>query len=527
MTVKEMTMGLASMSVEKPSRNFQILFLGCLASVIFISDCLTPLGHGMSSLYILVVIATLPLKHSMSTRIAMVGATVLILLGYWCSSSRVGYETALINRSISTLCVWVTGLMVLNNISANMALQSLKEKFESKDNLQTKELTEKNRVVVNVLPEMELVKKELEDKENSLHLLIDSFPNGMLILDHFGQVVFANKLVGTFFGYSQQELVGQSIEELIPEWFQPELSQSPGDFIHSPSIPAKEIERIFFARRRDRSEFPVEIGLNHIKTQEGFMVLSSVIDITTRKESEAVLKRLNQQLVTQNQELESYAYAVSHDLRAPLRGIHNYADFLLEELSTRISSEQVEYLTGITTAVCEVEKLVSDLLEISRVNIQNSANHVCKVGDLIQKIIQTLNYGDEVHIQTPTEWPAVFGQDHLLRQIFQNLISNGVKFNRSSKKRIELDWQSEGNGILRFFIRDNGIGIPPQYQNKIFQIFERLHTTQEYEGTGIGLAIVKKAVNKLGGELRVESEIGKGSVFSFTVLMGEVHDDDE
>jgi signal transduction histidine kinase len=126
-----------------------------------------------------------------------------------------------------------------------------------------------------------------------------------------------------------------------------------------------------------------------------------------------------------------------------------------------------------------------------------------------------------VQFQIPTTWPTVFGQEYLLKQIFQNLISNGVKFNRSSSIRIEMSWRREGNRFVKFSIRDNGIGISPQYQDQIFQIFQRLHTTKEYEGTGIGLAIVKKAVTKLGGEVSMESEIGKGSVFSFTVPIGE------
>jgi signal transduction histidine kinase len=246
-----------------------------------------------------------------------------------------------------------------------------------------------------------------------------------------------------------------------------------------------------------------------------------VVDITARKQSEAEVYRLNQQLMAQNQELESYTYAVSHDLRTPLRAIHNYADFLLEDFAPQVPPEQQEFLSGITTAVCEAEELVSDLLELARLNVQDSSPQLYDSGEVIQSVLRVLNFDEDVHIQTPTEWPTVLGHGHLLRQIFQNLIANGVKFNRSSLKRIEVNWRKEKNGFVRFSISDNGIGILPQYQEKIFQIFERLHTTREYEGTGIGLALVKKSVSKLGGEIRVESEIGKGSIFSFTVPMGE------
>jgi signal transduction histidine kinase len=175
--------------------------------------------------------------------------------------------------------------------------------------------------------------------------------------------------------------------------------------------------------------------------------------------------------------------------------------------------------------VCEAEELISDLLELSRLNVEDSISQVCHIGDLLQKIIRTLKFEKDVHIQMPPQWPVVLGQENLLRQIFQNLMWNGVKFNRSTSKILELSWRREGTKFVRIFIRDNGIGILPQYQKQIFQIFQRLHTTKDYAGTGIGLAIVKKAVTKLGGEVSVESEIGKGSIFSFTVPRGEMHDE--
>jgi PAS domain S-box-containing protein len=407
------------------------------------------------------------------------------------------------------------------NISARHALQNLQKDLETKFGLQTTTLKEQNRAMLNLLDDLERVRQHLEDKERRLRLLIDAFPSGMLIVDHLGKVVFANKLIEILFGYSENELIGQSIDCLVPKRFQQEHSQHRSGFFHDPTARAMGAGRDLFACRKDGSEFPVEIGLNPINTPEGFMVLSSVVDITARKGSEAELKRLNQRLISQNQELEAYAYAVSHDLRAPLRAIHNYADFLSEDLASQISPEQQEYLAGMTAAVQEAEELISDLLELSRLNVQDSVSQVCDIEPLIQKVLRVLNFDNNVQFQIPTTWPTVFGQEYLLKQIFQNLISNGVKFNRSSSIRIELSWRREGNRFVRFSIRDNGIGISPQYQDQIFQIFQRLHTTKEYEGTGIGLAIVKKAVTKLGGEVSMESEIGKGSVFSFTVPIGE------
>lgn len=522
----EMSIECSPLLSENQRRNLQISIIGCLALGIFMADWITPPGIGVGNLYILVILATLPLNDPLVTKVAAFSSTVLVVFNFLASSPVFEYEPPMINRGISIFCILITGFMVLRNIATQQALHTLKEDLAAKYGLRTHELKEQNRAMLNLLDDMEQVKNTLEDKERRLHLLVDAFPSGMLIVDRLGKIVFANKLVETLFGYSRHDLVGQSIDRLVPERFQQEHSHHRVGFLQSPSTRAMGAGRDLFARRKDGSEFPVEIGLNPINTPEGLMVLSSVVDITARKNSAIKLERLNQQLVTQNQELEAYAYAVSHDLRAPLRAIHNYADFLLEDLSTKIASEQKEYLTGITTAVCEAEELVSDLLELSRLNTDDSRSQPCPIEPLIQKILRTLNFDKEVQIQTPTKWPTIHGQEYLLRQIFQNLIANGVKFNQSPSKRIELNWCQEENGFVRFFVCDNGIGISQQYQTQIFQIFQRLHTTKEYEGTGIGLAIVKKAVTKLGGEVSVESEEGKGSVFSFTVPIGENQHDE-
>jgi PAS domain S-box-containing protein len=511
---------------ENRRHNIQLLIIVCLSLGIFASDWIIPVGIGLGDLYIVVVLATLPLQNPLITKGAVLSSILLIFLGYWLSPTGPGYEVSFINRWLSIFCVLITGFIVSKNLSAQQALQGLKEDLETKVELRTLELKERNRATLNLLDDLEQTKRHLEEKESRLRLLIDAFPSGILIVDYAGRIVFANKLIKTLFGYSEQELVGQSVDRLVPERLQHEHSHRRTGFFHDPSTRAMGAGRDLFARRKDGSEFPVEIGLNPITTPEGLLVLSSVVDITARKQSEAEVIRLNQQLMAQNQELESYTYAVSHDLRTPLRAIHNYADFLLEDFAPQVPPEQQEFLSGITTAVCEAEELVSDLLELARLNVQDSSPQLYDSGEVIQSVLRVLNVEENVHIQTPTEWPTVLGHGHLLRQIFQNLIANVVKFNRSSPKRIEVNWRKEKNGFVRFSISDNGIGILPQYQDKIFQIFERLHTTREYEGTGIGLALVKKSVSKLGGEIRVESEIGKGSIFSFTVPMGEnMHDE--
>ena len=161
--------------------------------------------------------------------------------------------------------------------------------------------------------------------------------------------------------------------------------------------------------------------------------------------------------------------------------------------------------------------LVDDVLEFSRVSRRSLTFDQVDMGVLVQGLIVMLELPAEVQLVLPQDWPVLEAEPTLLKQIFQNLIDNAVKYNASPQKIVELGWQPAGEEGYEFFVRDNGIGIAPGYHERIFRVFERLHTRDEYEGTGAGLAIVKKAAERLQGSVRVESEFGKGSTFFVTM----------
>lgn len=252
-------------------------------------------------------------------------------------------------------------------------------------------------------------------------------------------------------------------------------------------------------------------------------------DITARRRAEQQLQQRAAELEEANAELSQYAYVVSHDLRTPLRAIHNYADFLRKDLEATLDGDQKTYLDGLGRAVQEAEELVKDLLELSRVGRRGGIPiEVVDVGVFLRKLLAILSLPADVEIVMADDWPTIVVEPVLLGQIFQNLISNAVKFNISSHKRVELGWRPVmpdltdfpkhvGSQWYEFFVRDNGIGIDPRYHEQIFRVFERLHTKEEYEGTGVGLAIVRKATSKLGGLIRVESTPGEGSTFLVTL----------
>ncbi|MEH6628418.1 MAG: ATP-binding protein [Motiliproteus sp.] len=254
-------------------------------------------------------------------------------------------------------------------------------------------------------------------------------------------------------------------------------------------------------------------------------------DITKRKVAEQALAKHHDQLEelvqqrtdelsSANEELSQYAYVVSHDLKAPLRAIRNYADFLCEDLDAELEDEQKQYLQGIHRALYQGDSLIDDLLEFSRVGRAEQHRQELQPADFISAIVDTLRI-DPQQISMTENWPALVIDPLMFKQVLQNLLTNAFKFNDSAKPHVEIGWQPLGSDNIELYVRDNGIGIDSKYHQKIFLMFQRLHANTEYQGTGIGLAIIKKAVGLLHGSIRVESEVDVGSTFYITLPRDE------
>jgi two-component system sensor histidine kinase/response regulator len=232
-----------------------------------------------------------------------------------------------------------------------------------------------------------------------------------------------------------------------------------------------------------------------------------------------LLEDSNKTLKQSNEELENYTYVVSHDLKAPLRAIRNFSAFLLDDYGTKIDDTGQDYLKRIVKAAENMNELIEDLLVLSRVGRKFMEVEEINLSALLEEIVSDLKpviekRNSEVVVN---ELPTISGQRIWIKQLFLNLIDNGLKFNKSDVPRVEVKCTAKEREYL-FSVHDNGIGIDQQYHKRIFNLFERLNSKEEYEGTGAGLAICKKIVEDFGGKIWVESKPNNGSTFFFTIL---------
>jgi PAS domain S-box-containing protein len=357
---------------------------------------------------------------------------------------------------------------------------------------------------------------ERKKAEERFRLVVESAPNAMVLVNDQGIITLVNKQTEALFDYERIELIGKKLEILIPERFShhPHLRNG---FFEKPLTRSMGVGRELFARRKNGSEIQVEIGLNPIGTAEGQMVLASIIDITERKLQELAIKK-QVELETKNKELEQFAYVASHDLQEPLRTVSNYMQVFEEDYIDKLDDKALQYLRSVDNATRRMSILVKALLDFSRLGRDKKLAYVdCKtlIGNVIHDL-QTIIKTTKAQIDVG-EMPGLNGYEIEIRQLFQNLITNAIKFRRENTTPEIKITARETNGKWEFAVSDNGIGIAPVHFERIFGIFQRLHTNEEYEGNGIGLANCKKIVELHQGEIWIESTPGEGATFKFTI----------
>jgi PAS domain S-box-containing protein len=359
---------------------------------------------------------------------------------------------------------------------------------------------------------------ERKQAEERFRLAVEAAPSAMVMIDELGEIILVNAETERLFRYGRDELIGKSVEMLVPRRLRGRHPAFRASFANAPSARAMGVGRDLFAMRKDGTEFPVEIGLNPIRTSSGLLVLAAIVDITERKRAEQALEARRRELERSNEELERFAYVASHDLQEPLRMVASYAQLLEREYGNVLDIKGRDYLKYSIEGAKRMQSLIRDLLAYSRVTTRGRSLALVDANVPLQRALDNLRFLiDEVGAEVRSEdLPSVYADETQLVELFQNLIGNAIKFRGDNSPAIAVSTQAEGD-FQRFSVKDNGIGIEPAQAERIFDMFQRLHSRDAYPGTGIGLAICRRIVQRVGGRIWVESTGRGGCTFHFTL----------
>jgi len=370
------------------------------------------------------------------------------------------------------------------------------------------------------------VEGALLKSRNMLERLFETAPDAVVVVDGNGVIRKVNQQTEVLFGYMREEMLGQRIEQLIPERFHRQHRQHRRNYFADPRPRKMGIGLELYGRNQDGREIPVDIMLNPIETNEGTWVFAVVRDVSAQKQGETKILELNlalrnqlEQLAATNRELEAFSYSVSHDLRAPLRHIIGFVDLLNARVTTALDEKSRHYLQVIGEAAQKMGVLIDDLLAFSRMGRSEMMKGWVDLGLLVKEVVSDLQ-GEAK--QREITWdiaplPVVLGDSAMLRQVLINLIGNAVKFSRArADTKIEIG-AMEREYETEIYVRDNGVGFDAAYTNKLYGLFQRLHDNEEFEGTGVGLAIVQRIVLRHGGRVWAEGAVDGGATFWFSL----------
>ena len=377
------------------------------------------------------------------------------------------------------------------------------------------------------LLDRQILEHRLHESDRHFRSWFEDAPIACHEVDRDGVVLCVNQAECELFGFRPEEMVGRPIWDFMAAEDREKTKAGLLERIAS-NQPLVPLEREY--KRRDGSSVVMEIHQKRILDASGNAtgLRTFLLDITQRKRAEQTLSEQADKLARSNGELEQFAYVASHDLQEPLRKIQAFGDRLKTKYDAALGTEGLDYLTRMQNAAARMQALIQDLLSLSRVASNTKPFTAVDLGDVVRVVVSDLEVRAEERNGRveAADLPVVFGDRGQLAQLFQNLIGNGLKFQRPGETPVVKVWSeavtpSDGSGAdgagWRITVEDNGIGFDEKYRDRIFQIFQRLHGRNEYEGTGIGLAICRKIVERHGGVIAAQSSPGAGAKFVITL----------
>lgn len=408
------------------------------------------------------------------------------------------------------------------------AAEELKKHRERLEELVENRTAELGATVEQLNKEIEqrkLNEKLMRESEERYRTLVETSPDAIVLIDSNMSILMANQSSLKIFGYDDiSEVIGRSALNFLASENWQQALRDVKDMLVTEITQTLEYSLI----KKNGESFPSEIRASLVKNAGGNQesIILMIRDISGRKEAEKKIEALNEALkrtvVKQeaaNKELESFSYSVSHDLRTPLRAIHGFSKILQDDFADKLADEGKRYLQIICDSTNKMGELIDDLLAFSRIGKTGIRLSKIEMEPLVQSTIEELNpllNGKKVQFHIGN-LPTVQGDQAMIRQVIVNLLTNALKFTGLREVAIiEVSGYSEGHENI-YYVRDNGVGFDMQYVHKLFAVFQRLHSDDEFEGTGIGLALVKRIISKHGGRVWAEGKVNEGATFFFTL----------
>ncbi|MBV9864201.1 MAG: CHASE3 domain-containing protein [Abitibacteriaceae bacterium] len=362
----------------------------------------------------------------------------------------------------------------------------------------------------------------LRQSEERFRSVTESANEAIISADSQSRIIAWNKGAENIFGYTADEILGQSLTKLMPERYHAAHCAGVTRFQATGEARVIGTTVELEGLRKDGNEFPLQLSVSTWQVNGESFYSGIISDITTRKQAAEALERQAQELVRSNTELEQFAYVASHDLQEPLRMVGSYTQLLSKRYKGKLDADADEFINYAVDGATRMQRLINDLLAYSRVGTKGKELKPTDCQAVLNRAINNLQgaIADNGATVTHESLPTVMGDEVQLGQLFQNLIGNAIKFHGEAPPEVHIQARIDENDAEKwlFTVRDNGIGIDPQYGERIFVIFQRLHSKTDYPGTGIGLAICKKIVERHGGSIWIESTVGQGTTFFFTLL---------
>jgi PAS domain S-box-containing protein len=432
-----------------------------------------------------------------------------------------------INRNLIVLSTVIVGLILLGTFGMVVLLRPLAGRVILHTDELESQIYEKTAALNTELAERKRAEKSLRDSEVLYHSLVDTLPINILRKDLRGRVTYGNRGYCERMGRPLSALLGKTDYDLFPKEHADKYLTDDEKVIRS----GKMFEDIEEHRTGEGERLYVHVLKAPVRDAKGEVVGTQVIfwDVTARKLAEEALEKTAAELARSNKELEQFAYVASHDLQEPLRMITSYTQLIAKRYKEQLDTDAKEFMHFAVDGAMRMQKLIQGLLEYSRVGTRGKPFAQTRCDEIVMAALANLKLAIEEAGATVTHdpLPEIMSDPVQLTQLFQNLIGNSLKFRGKDAPRIHISVERRARPDAAslnippyewiFCVRDNGIGIEPQYFERIFIIFQRLHTQDKYPGTGIGLAICKKIVERHGGRIWLESKTGEGTSFYFAL----------